>query len=131
MGDSTDKCGVRAYAVEPGTKKIEGRAFCSCYDLEEIEIPNSVNVIGTDAFADCINLKKIEISDVIWIGKGAFRGCSSLKRFKIPNLVRGIGEEAFMDCYSLEEIIFPNLSGIFLHAFLSLLLREPLRAAAA
>ena len=82
MGDSTDKCGVRAYAVEPGTKKIEGRAFCSCYDLEEIEIPSSVRKI-------CRN---------------AFTGCRSLKKIKIPSSVKLIDGPIFSYCTGLEEI---------------------------
>ena len=99
MGNSTDKYGGKSYTVEPGTKEIENKAFCGCYDLEEIEIPDFVLSIGEDAFADCINLKRI----------------------KIPSLVREIEEEAFMDCCSLEDFNFMR----------GLLLREPLRAAAA
>lgn len=122
MGNSTDKYGGKSYTVEPGTKEIENKAFCGCYDLEEIEIPDFVLSIGEDAFADCINLKRIKIpSTVMAIRKRAFRGCSSLKRIKIPSLVREIEEEAFMDCCSLEDFNFMR----------GLLLREPLRAAAA
>ena len=59
--------------------------FSSAY-VEEIVLPNSVEIIRADAFASCINLKTINI----------------------PNSVKKIEERAFWNCRSLESIYIPS-----------------------
>lgn len=36
-------------------------AFAKCSSLEKIEIPNSIEEIGTDAFTSCSNLREVII----------------------------------------------------------------------
>ena len=73
-----------------------------------IEIPNSVTMIGNNAFG-YTGLTAIEIpNSVTTIGSGAFFGCAGLLAVKIPNSVTSIGKEAFRDCTSLISITIPN-----------------------
>ena len=64
--------------------------------------------IGDAAFADCENLKEVEIkSNVTEIGFGAFRG-TSLIRITLPNSVTKIGNSAFQLCQNLKSIELPS-----------------------
>ena len=88
--------------VPNGIKEIDSNAFAlgwgnSARDkLEEIILPDSLEVIGDEAFAYRKKLKKI----------------------KIPNSVRKIGEGAFFECKSLDTIDIPkNLKKIELRDF--------------
>ena len=58
---------------------IGNKAFCGCYLLSNIEIPNIVTSIGNYAFYDCTGLTSIEIpNSVTSIGNNAFEWCSGL-----------------------------------------------------
>ncbi len=73
-----------------------------------IEIPNSVTMIGNNAFG-YTGLTAIEIpNSVTTIGSGAFFGCAGLLAVKIPNSVTTIGNEAFYECTGLASIKIPN-----------------------
>ena len=57
----------------------------------------------------CNMLQKVEIgSDVISIGKYAFKDCTSLSSVVIPSNVTSIGSTAFFDCYSLCSLVIPS-----------------------
>lgn len=55
-----DKEGT-SYSIPDGVYTIAKGAFQGNKHLETIRIPSSVSYIGEDAFADCTNLKNIEI----------------------------------------------------------------------
>ena len=75
----------------------------------EVEIPNSVTIIGNNAFIGCKGLVSITIPDsVTSIGSFAFSHCSGLKSIDIPNSVNSIGNYAFYDCSSLTGIVIPE-----------------------
>lgn len=93
-------------AVIPNSVKVIGKeAFLKCTSLKYVEIPNSVEVIGEFAFAGCTSLSEIDIPNSITsIGECAF-SCSSLKSVEIPNSVEVIGDYAFISCTSLERAV--------------------------
>ncbi len=81
----------------------------------DIALPNSVTVIGKEAFRWCNNLTSITIPDsVTSIGESAFSGCNRLTSITIPNSVTSIGENAFFKYYnSLTSIIISQSSPIY------------------
>ena len=63
-------------SIPEGVNEIDGEAFAECLDLETITIPEGVTTIGEGAFAYCAKLATITIpSSVTYIGDYAFYNC--------------------------------------------------------
>ena len=81
--------------------EIAENAFSGCSALEAVDIPNSVETIGEQAFYRC-GLKAVDIpNSVETIQRWAFYGCEELKEVKIPSSVKWIGDYAFSHCKEL------------------------------
>ena len=81
------------------TKACDGLDF-----IEQIQLPESVTVIGRSAFDGCKNLKEINLEKVVKIEESAFEGCEKLKEVALDALV-SVGGWAFAGCSSLTEIV--------------------------
>ena len=68
----------------------------------------SYNCIGNDTFANCCNLKHIDLGRIGLIGERAFDGCAGLTSITIPNSVTSIENYAFDGCSGLTSITIPN-----------------------
>ena len=105
---------------------IAPRAFWQS-QVTEVQIPNSVTMIGDAAFADAEQLTSITLplglkavsrfmlagtaltsvvlpEGVTDIGMGAFEDCTSLRTVFLPVSLRTVGERAFGYCIALNEI---------------------------
>lgn len=94
-------------------KCVPTRAFMSMNEanikLKDIVIPNGIEEIGREAFADCRKLESVIIPETcLFIREGAFSGCEQLKDIVIPKNVTYIGENAFFSCAKLESITIPE-----------------------
>lgn len=76
----------------------------------EINIPESVTIIGFEAFNNCTSITSINIqnNNLEYIRDKAFSNCTNLLSVTIPRSVKYIGEEAFKKCSSLTNITIPN-----------------------
>lgn len=78
--------------------------FHCCNALKRVDLP-ARSELDAFAFADCSNLKEINLAEGIQrIGYGLFEECSSLTEITIPDSVEIIDEKAFKDCTSLETV---------------------------
>ena len=101
--------GLREFAVPDNVEEISADMFADCSSLEKLIISESVTCIGVDAFRDCTTLTSVYIPDsVTSIKAGAFEGCISLTDINIPNSVIEIGHRAFAECTSLTSIEIPD-----------------------
>lgn len=85
-------------------------------DVIKIILPNSIKeIVGmvneTGAFDTCKSLQEIDLNSVETIGTKAFARCTNLRSITIPESVTKMGEEVFYDCYSLERIYVPFTEG--------------------
>lgn len=75
--------------------------------LEEYVVPNTVEIIGREAFLNC-DLKSIKISDTTKIiEKDAFV-CSTIEAINLGNGLERIEKRGFANVYSLKFIVIPE-----------------------
>ena len=94
-GDITIPSSIKVNDVEYSVTSIRPGAFSNC-GLTSITIPNSVTIIGRNAFYGCGGLTSVTIpNSVTSIGENAFKGCNGLTSVTIPNSVTSVGATAF------------------------------------
>ena len=87
---------------------ISSGAFRYNKIIETIVMPDTIETIGTYAFADCIMLTEIELSNKLQIiDSFAFYGCNKLQTINLPEGLIEIGFCAFSKT-AITEIIFPR-----------------------
>lgn len=86
--------------------------------LTEVTLPNTVEIIGFQAFFNCSNLTKVIIPEgVRKIGQNAFNGCSQLTSITIPSTIENMNT-AFSGNTALSHVTLTNgISEISYSAF--------------
>ena len=93
-----------SYTIANGVIDIKNHAF-SHSTLSQVKIPNSVELIEKNAFADCGKLKSIQLpSGLLRINDGAFARCNSLKTVILGGKVKKLGEGVFRGCLYLTSV---------------------------
>lgn len=89
---------AKSYTVLPGTRKIAHEAFKNMGELTEVILPEGLEEIGDDAFNECFNIRAAAIPDSVRvIGVNAFY-CgyiSNLREVNIPLSLEVINNGAF------------------------------------
>ena len=95
----------------PNVPEIPYEAFYRCRNLQVVQLPSSLKIIGSDAFAECSSLQSITLPDsLVRINAYAFDGCSSLEEITIPQRVKEIGSCAFRNCSNLHTVYYNAIS---------------------
>ena len=93
-----------SYTIPAGVTAVQGGAF-SGTALTSVTIPESVTVIGRNAFYLCEALTAATVPDgVTSIENGTFSYCSALTKVTLGNGVTNIGTRAFSGCTALAEM---------------------------
>ena len=128
--------GRRHLVIPEGVTEIEPRVF-SCCDIESVEFPDSLRIIGEGAFSHCDKLKSIKFGNGIekigsqnddegccfaycteleeiefppslkYLGQNAFYGCKNLRRVRFNDGIMVIDKDAFNYCTNLKEVTLP------------------------
>lgn len=85
---------------------LPGNAFTNCTALQEVVLPDDVQVIGEFAFLSCPALTTVNLSQVTRIDEGAFQACTSLAELTLDK-VAAIDKAAFSGCTSLKTLKLP------------------------
>ncbi len=111
-------CPLKTIEFEEGITKIPGttRGYVYSVDgifgdsgIEEVVIPDTVEVIGDDAFHDCAKLKKVTLPKSLKTIEGyAFADCTSLEEAKLPEGIEKIKDSAYRGCKALKEVYLPK-----------------------
>lgn len=120
-------CGIRHLVLGEGISTINDGVFTGCQQLStvqfpstmkhiggfsntsltEINLPGSVETIGTNAFSNCNKLTKIDLSQYTALDSiynYAFAYCKSLETVILPKGLKGLGESAFSECNKLKYL---------------------------
>ena len=89
--------------------RIDNGVFEDFQILESIKLPDTLRIIGNEAFAGCTSLKEMVFPKSLQsIGSHAFSNCFNIKSIVIPNGVTSIGHCAFSDCERLTTVSIPS-----------------------
>lgn len=102
--------------VLPSTLKRIGNAAFSTVGsatgdskLSTIQFSGNLKSIGSFAFCDCVNLKKITFPKTLTkISRYAFSGCKNLTSIDLPSSIQTIDIDAFIDCPKVSTIKIRN-----------------------
>ena len=104
-----DAPAMKTLTIPDSVEKIGSYAFAYCLNLEKVEMTDNVKSIGDRAFEGCESLKDIRLSaGLSEIADYTFFLCENLKTVKLPEGIASIGMAAFLDCWSLKKITLPK-----------------------
>lgn len=111
---------VGTYEIPDGVETIGLNAFAET-PITGVVIPDSVTTIGENAFYYCYNLESVTVpANVETIGVGAFSYCEALTSVTLSEGLETIGDAAFEMCTKLTSITIPDTVTSFGYsAFLS------------
>ena len=101
-----------SYIIPNSVTIIGENAFIDVNGLTSVTIGNSVTTIGNNAFQSCNGLTTVTFTSnltLTTIGDQAFRTCPNLTSISIPTSVTSIGISAFQGCSKFTSIVIPAL----------------------
>lgn len=94
-----------------GASKIANYTFEGCNLLTSVDMPDSIESIGSSVFRDCTSLSEIKIGkNVKKIGDWAFAGCPKLTKIIFTSQLQSIESALFYQSYNLVDVVTENLS---------------------
>lgn len=92
--------------VQKGITSVSG--FCSCYELQEVSLPEGLISIGKLTFMDCQKLQEIRLPKSLkTLGEGTFASCFALTEIEFPEGLETIGDGVLVHCLSLTSVVIP------------------------
>ncbi|MBQ1372143.1 MAG: leucine-rich repeat protein [Oscillospiraceae bacterium] len=112
-----NKSKIQTALILEGIKKLPNNLFRDAEDLTQVTIPESVKIIGDNAFLNCKKLskfKRVETqpaqerlvlpSNLEALGSNAFGKCVALKKIWIPNTLKTTGGSGPFENSGLESV---------------------------
>lgn len=86
--------------------QISEAMFCECSSLYEILLPNTITLIGNEAFEACKKLTSVDLSKTktATIGVKGFAYCDNLSKIQFPTTLTLIDDGAFIEDKNLRSV---------------------------
>jgi hypothetical protein len=98
---------VYSYRIRNGVKEIRENAFREGWGIRKIDLPETLETIGREAFLRC-GLRDVSLpASVVEIGDWTFYNCQSLESVTLSSNLRIIGKEAFRTT-GLKKVLIPE-----------------------
>lgn len=98
---------IQLVSLPEGVERIGKGAFDSLMALEHVDLPDSVMLMGDEAFHAC-GLASIRWpAALVQIGAGCFRDCA-FTALDIPSTLHAIPADAFAENYALDRVTIPE-----------------------
>ena len=94
---------LSAVTLDSNTNGIANHAFANCSNLKSINLQN-IEYIDYSAFYDCYKLENATMNKVKAIDDGSFYHCTNLKNVYIEGTIKSIGSHVFLGCTNLESL---------------------------
>ena len=83
--------------------------FSKCYALKSINLPESLEALGTFCFSNCNSLTEMKIPGKIkTLPRGVFSGDNMLENISLGDGIESIENDVFADCNQLKSIYIPE-----------------------
>ncbi|MDD7157557.1 MAG: leucine-rich repeat domain-containing protein [Firmicutes bacterium] len=89
--------------IKNGTYAIADSVFTLCPRLNDVTLPSSLEILGTNAFAACTQLYKVVMPKVRIIGQAAFASCAILSSVDFGDNLQTIEKYAFFGCTTFDN----------------------------
>ena len=100
---------ITSVEIADSVQKIGQDAFSGCAELTCVDMGSGIKAIDDYAFYNCTGLSTVKVSDALEvIGNGAFENCASLAAISLPENLTSIGTWAFKGCIALKSITLPE-----------------------
>lgn len=100
------KSTVKRVIFHENLREIQDEAFMFS-SLEEIELPESIEYLGKNAFKQCLRLESVVMNaSITKLPDDLFSICDSLKEVQLNSPIREIGK-SFNSCIGLDSITIP------------------------
>ncbi len=94
---------------------ISDAAFKGNLTIAKVTLPDSISIIGNEAFSGCTALENVIFGNGLTkIKYRSFADCVSLESIAFPDSLRTLGNEACADCTNLKTVSFGKLMASFL-----------------
>lgn len=108
-GSCFSNSGLETVDYPAGIGEVHFNCFSSSSQLTKVTLPDDIEMIGSAAFGDCVNLSEINFpSSLRTIGGNAFLRDAKLTQLKFNEGLERIEGSAFQYCQGLTTVAFPR-----------------------
>ncbi len=84
------------------------RSFYGFKALTAVTLPSTLETLGDQSFANCVNLTEVVVPEGVTSIGSAFFGCSGLTTVTLPSSLVSLNQSTFYNCSSLTDVVLPE-----------------------
>ena len=93
----------------PGSiENIGANAFSNCKNLKRVKFHNGLKRIGFGCFWCCESLEQLDIPDTVEVMECSTLYQTGIKEIKLPKEMKTVSDSLFQECRSLKRVVFPE-----------------------